>query len=67
MGKNDTAFQNVEQDVQADAQRRPTSPFHTPVAEKRRGEGLTAGGVITPATLFVACRWRRWSSCSATA
>ena len=27
---------------------------HGPVAEKRRGEGLTAAALVTPATLFVA-------------
>ena len=31
-----------------------TALFHGPVAEKRRGEGLTAAALIAPATIFVA-------------
>ena len=31
-----------------------TALAHGPVVEKRRGEGLTAAALITPATIFVA-------------
>ncbi len=31
-----------------------TALVHGPVAEKRRGEGLTAAALIAPATIFVA-------------